>query len=104
MTHLAAWRSGGFEYVDDQEQRSSGDEDSNFGKLTTMRDDRPLPLRPKPTVTAALNVKDIGAVGDCRHDDTAVISKALAMHDVVFLPATAGQVSFFRPCLSDYLS
>jgi polygalacturonase len=51
-----------------------------------------------------LNVKDIGAVGDCRHDDTAVISKALAMHDVVFLPATAGQVSFFRPCLSDYLS
>ena len=90
-TSFAAWRSGGFEYVDDREQTGGGSALADFGKLTPTRADAPLPLRPKPTVVAAFNVKDAGAVADCRTDNTAVISKALAAHDVVFLPATSGQ-------------
>jgi glucan 1,3-beta-glucosidase len=91
---LRAWRSGGFEFVDGQEQRLHGSRDSQlavFGALTPARPDMPLPLRSKPRVTAAFNVLEAGAVGDCRTDDTNAIRSSLASHDIVFLPATAGQ-------------
>ena len=89
-TSFAAWRSGGFEYADGSEQRIQGRPEV-FGALKPTRPDVPLPLHPKPKVAAALNARAFGAVGDCQHDDTAAIRRALAAHDTVFLPATSGQ-------------
>eukprot|EP00930_Biecheleria_cincta_P100335 TRINITY_DN91977_c0_g1_i1.p1 TRINITY_DN91977_c0_g1~~TRINITY_DN91977_c0_g1_i1.p1 ORF type:complete len:747 (-),score=91.28 TRINITY_DN91977_c0_g1_i1:161-2401(-) len=91
-TFLEAWRSGGFEYIDDKEQYN--DDHSQlvkFGVLKAARPNVPLPLRPRPKLTTAFNAKLAGAVGDCKHDDTAAIMEALAVHDTVFLPATSGQ-------------
>ena len=90
-TSLAAWRSGGYEYVDDKEQQSSAGGLAVFGALRATRADASLPLRPKPKVPSAYNARQAGAVGDCRHDDTSAIQAALAAHDTVFLPSTAGQ-------------
>ena len=90
FTKLAEWRSGGFEYIDNQEERARN-EKVEFGKLAPTRPDHALPLKSKPRIERAYNVLDAGAVGDCKHDDTAAIQKSLATHDTVFLPATSGQ-------------
>lgn len=91
LTKLQEWRSGGFEYVDDKEQRNARGEKVVFGELVPTRMDRSLPVRSKPRVRYAYNVLDAGAVGDCKHDDTKAIQGALANYDTVFLPATSGQ-------------
>jgi hypothetical protein len=91
LTKLQGWRSGGFEYVDDVEQRSAQGEKLVFGTLVSTRPDRSLPVRSKPRVQHAYNVLDAGAVGDCKHDDTQAIQESLANYDTVFLPATSGQ-------------
>eukprot|EP00662_Eupelagonemidae_sp_cell21_P027581 gene27580-56285_t len=46
-TWLTAWRTGGYEYVDGDEQRVAS-RPTVFGALTPARADAPLPLRPKP--------------------------------------------------------
>jgi hypothetical protein len=93
-TKLSAWRTGGYEYVNDHEQQQGavgGGGPLVFGQLKSTRPDTALPLRPKPRVQSAFNVLDAGAVGDCKHDDTEAIKRSLAAHDTVFLPATSGQ-------------
>ena len=83
-TDFRAWRSGGYEYTDGVEAIDGATgRPAVFGMLKATRPDKPLPLRSKPRVARAFNVKTAGAVGDCKHDDTAALTRALAAHDVV---------------------
>lgn len=54
--------------------------------LSTLAARRSLAIRSMPPVSEWVNVRDLGAKGDDRSDDTVALQKAIDSHQVVYLP------------------
>jgi sugar lactone lactonase YvrE len=55
-------------------------------KLTSLPAPLPPAIKPLPAQSTWVNIRDLGAKGDAKTDDTAVFQKAIAEHQAIYVP------------------